>query len=80
MACLRMALFARDGQAPTLFELLDGCRAYGGYVQWPEGDVDGLYYQPLTAHAAAHHGLASEIITVLTPDWLIAPSSTRATR
>ncbi|MFD8318495.1 C39 family peptidase [Kitasatospora purpeofusca] len=72
MACLRMALFARDGLAPTLFELLDGCRVYGGYVQREDGGVDGLYYQPFTAYADAHHGLATEIITALTPDRLIA--------
>ncbi|MFB8205521.1 C39 family peptidase [Kitasatospora purpeofusca] len=72
MACLRMALFARDGEAPTLFDLLDGCLAYGGYVQRDDGSVGGLYYKPFTEYALAAHALKSEIITDLTPDRLLA--------
>ncbi|MCG6499366.1 C39 family peptidase [Kitasatospora sp. A2-31] len=72
MACLRMALFARDGHAPTLFDLLDGCLAYGGYVQQEDGGVGGLYYQPFTEYALARHGLKTEIITDLAPDRLLA--------
>ncbi|MFF1797084.1 C39 family peptidase [Kitasatospora sp. NPDC058263] len=72
MACLRMALFARDGHAPTLFDLLNGCRAHGGYVQKEDGGVGGLYYQPFTEYAAARHGLTSEIITNLDTDRLVA--------
>ncbi|MEE1829265.1 C39 family peptidase [Streptomyces sp. BE20] len=71
MACLRMALFARDGQAPTLFDLLNGCLAYGGYVEREDGGVGGLYYRPFTEYALAAHGLQSEIITDLTPDRLV---------
>ncbi|MFE2727566.1 C39 family peptidase [Kitasatospora sp. NPDC059327] len=70
MACLRMALFARDGHAPALFDLLDGCLAHGGYVQKEDGGVGGLYYQPFAEYALTAHGLKSEIITDLTPDRL----------
>ncbi len=42
MACLRMALAARDGHAPSLFTLLDGCLEYGGYAEEPRGRVTGL--------------------------------------
>ena len=45
MACLRMALFARDGHAPSLFTLLGGCLEYGGYVEEPGGGVRGLLYR-----------------------------------
>jgi hypothetical protein len=46
MACLRMALIARDGHAPTLFTLLSGCLKAGGYVEHPDGSVTGLLYRP----------------------------------
>ncbi|GAA2277700.1 MULTISPECIES: C39 family peptidase [Kitasatospora] len=72
MACLRMALFARDGHAPTLFDLLAGCLSYGGYVQQEDGSVGGLYYRPFTEYAAASHGLKSEIITTLDPARLVS--------
>src|SRR5688572_27315505 len=35
MACLRMALTHRDGDAPTLYELLDRSLPYGTYVPRP---------------------------------------------
>ncbi|GAA3013047.1 C39 family peptidase [Kitasatospora albolonga] len=72
MACLRMALFARDGRAPSLFDLLTGCLDHGGYVPREDGGVGGLYYLPFTEYAAAEHGLKSEIITALDTDRLVA--------
>ena len=37
MTCFRMALLARDGAAPTLYELAVGCMEYGGYSDEPGG-------------------------------------------
>ena len=45
MACLRMALIARDGDAPALFTLLNGCLEAGGYVEQPDGSATGLLYR-----------------------------------
>lgn len=43
MACLRMALLARDGTAPTLYELAIGCLKYGAYTETEEpGRPSGL--------------------------------------
>jgi len=35
MAAFRMALIARDGDAPSLYELAVGCTEYGAYVDEP---------------------------------------------
>lgn len=70
MACLKMALTARDGDAPSLFDLLDGCRAYGGYVERPDGTVGGLYYDPFVRFADAQYRLRAEIVTSLTDERL----------
>ncbi|MGC0420992.1 C39 family peptidase [Embleya sp. AB8] len=72
MACLRMALYARDGHAPTLHELLAGCLAHGGYVRNEDGSVDGLIYRPFTAYVAAEHALPAEVVTELGPGRLVA--------
>jgi hypothetical protein len=71
MACLRMALLARDGTAPTLYELAVGCREYGGYTDEP-GRPRGLIYQPFTEYARDKHGLRAEVITDLDPARLAA--------
>ncbi|AIJ17445.1 MULTISPECIES: hypothetical protein [Streptomyces] len=43
IACLRMALLARNGDAPTLFELLEGARKYGAYTEDADtGAIHGL--------------------------------------
>jgi Peptidase_C39 like family len=65
MACLKMALTARDGTAPHLFELLDGCLAYEGYDQRPDGTVAGLYYAPFAQFTADKYGISAEVITEL---------------
>jgi hypothetical protein len=67
MACLAMALTARDGQAPTLFTLLSGCLAYGGYVQEPGGGVKGLLYHPFSDYTRDRCQLDAEVITGLGP-------------
>ncbi|MFE5324830.1 C39 family peptidase [Embleya sp. NPDC056575] len=70
MACLRMALFARDGHAPPLYELMVGCATHGGYVRREDGGVDGLYYRPFVEYVREAHGLRAEVVTELGPDRL----------
>lgn len=72
MACLRMALLARDGHAPTLYQLATGCEEHGGYVREADGSVTGLLYRPFVTYAAAEHGVRAEVITNLAPECLAA--------
>ena len=65
MACLRMALFARDGHAPSLFALLDGCLEYGGYVEEPGGGVRGLLYRQFSDFTRDQYQLQADVITSL---------------
>jgi peptidase C39-like protein len=71
MACFRMALFARDGVAPTLYELATGGMEYGAYSDAP-GRPQGLIYRPFAEYARDKHGLRAEVITELDPARLIA--------
>jgi hypothetical protein len=71
MACLRMALLARDGAAPTLYELATGALEYGAYTDEP-GRPRGLIYRPFAEYARDQHGLAAEVITELDPARLAA--------
>jgi hypothetical protein len=71
MACLRMALIARDGHAPSLFTLLDGCLDYGGYVEEPDGKVNGLLYRPFCDFTSDRYKLQADVITGLGPGQLI---------
>ncbi|WP_460303329.1 C39 family peptidase [Actinocorallia aurea] len=73
LTCLRMALLARDGQAPTLWELRTGALAHGVYEERDDGTTGpGLLYRPFVGYAAEHHGLSAEVITDLTPQRLRA--------
>jgi hypothetical protein len=72
MACLRMALMARDGHAPSLFTLLNGCLDYGGYVEEPDGRITGLLYRPFAGFIRDRYQLPAEIITSLSPDRMTA--------
>lgn len=67
MACLQMALTARDGHAPALFALLAGCLAYGGYVEEPDGRVKGLLYQQFSDFTRDRYQLPADVITGLDP-------------
>ena len=67
MACLKMALTARDGHAPSLFTLLSGCLDYGGYVEEPDGRVTGLLYRPFADFTHERCQLRSDVITDLNP-------------
>ena len=71
MACLRMALTARDRHAPSLFALLDGCLHYGGYVEEPGGRIIGLLYRQFADFIADRHHLPSDVITNLDPSRII---------
>ena len=66
MACFRMALLARDGTAPTLYELAIGCMDYGAYTDEP-GRPQGLIYRPFAEYARDKHGLRADVITELDP-------------
>jgi hypothetical protein len=65
MACLRMALTARDGQAPSLFALLRGCLDYGGYIEEPDGRVTGLRYREFADFTRDRYQLRCDVITGL---------------
>ena len=66
-----MALLARDGAAPTLFELAVGCMEYGAYTDEP-GCPRGLIYRPFAEYARDRHGLRADVITELDPARLMA--------
>jgi hypothetical protein len=71
MASFRMALLARDGAAPSLYELAMGCVEYGAYVDQP-GRPRGLIYRPFAEYARDKHGLQADVITDLDSARLIA--------
>jgi hypothetical protein len=71
MACLRMALLARDGVAPTLYELAVGCMEYGAYTD-ERGCPQGLIYRPFAEYVRDRHGLRADVITDLDPARLMA--------
>jgi hypothetical protein len=66
MTCFQMALLARDGAAPTLYELAVGCMEYGGYTD-ELGRPRGLIYRPFAEYARDRHGLRADVITDLDP-------------
>lgn len=62
IACLRMALLARNGHAPSLFDLLDGAVKYGAYTEDPDaGTIRGLIYAPFADYVRTDHGLTAEV-------------------
>ncbi|MGD0699488.1 MAG: C39 family peptidase [Trebonia sp.] len=71
MASFRMALLARDGTAPTLYELAMGCQEYGAYTDEP-GGPRGLIYRPFAEYARDKHALRADVVTDLDPARLIA--------
>jgi Peptidase_C39 like family len=71
MACFRMALLARDGVAPSLYELAVGCAEYGAYVDGPDRPR-GLIYRPFADYARDKHAMEAEVITELDPARLAA--------
>lgn len=72
IACLRMALLARTGDAPTMFELLDGARKYGAYTEDPDtGTIRGLIYAPFVQYVLDVHPLGAEVHPTLTVPGLL---------
>ena len=71
MACFRMALMARDGVAPTLYELALGAAEYEAYVDGPDRPR-GLIYRPFAEYARDKHELQADVITDLDPARLTA--------
>lgn len=71
MTCFRMGLLARDGAAPTLYELATGAMKYGAYTDEP-GRPGGLIYRPFAEYARDEHGLRADVITELDPGRLTA--------
>ncbi|MET9461953.1 peptidase [Streptomyces canus] len=61
IACLRMVLLHRDGQAPKPFQLLAGARRYGAYVKQDDGTIKGLIYAPFAEYARDTHDLPATV-------------------
>jgi hypothetical protein len=72
IACLRMVLLHRDGQAPTLFQLLAGARRYEAYIRQPDGVIKGLIYKPFVQYVKATHRLPGVVHPHLDLDELVA--------
>ncbi|MFE1877208.1 C39 family peptidase [Streptomyces sp. NPDC059496] len=73
IACLRMALLARTGEAPTMFELLDGARKYGAYTEDVDtGAIRGLIYAPFVQYVTDVHPLGAEVHRTLAVPELLA--------
>jgi hypothetical protein len=64
IACLRMALLARDDVAPSLFDMATGAMAYGAYSDEPD-TPDGLIYRPFVDYLREQHNLKAEVATDL---------------
>ncbi|WP_052120794.1 cysteine peptidase family C39 domain-containing protein [Inquilinus limosus] len=62
MACLRMVLAARSGDAPPILELARGATRHGAYVVERES-IRGLIYAPFVAYVRAEFGLSAQIVT-----------------
>ncbi|WP_019545294.1 hypothetical protein [Streptomyces sulphureus] len=73
IACLRMALISRTGEAPTMFELLEGARRYGAYTEDPDtGAIHGLIYAPFVQYVTDALPLDAEVHPHLTVPGLLA--------
>ena len=66
MACLKMILASRTGQAKPMMELSRQCTAYGGYTVSPEGDIKGLVYAPFVKFINKEYGMDAKIVTGIT--------------
>ncbi|MEE8602348.1 C39 family peptidase [Euzebya tangerina] len=69
MACLRMVLLARDGQAPSLYDLAKGAESYGAYRSEPD-QPEGLIYRPFVSYVRERFDLDAEVDTDLSIDRL----------
>jgi len=70
MACLKMVLSHRDGDAPSLMELARRSLPYGAYVR--EGErIKGLIYAPFVDYVREQFALAAEVRVGLEPGELL---------
>jgi hypothetical protein len=61
MACLAMILKHRDGNTPSLYDLLTGSLRFGAYQDQTGGTIRGMYYEPFAQYATAVHGLTAQV-------------------
>ncbi|CAI2533285.1 hypothetical protein AB6825_01425 [Serratia proteamaculans] len=67
MACLKMVLSHRDGEAPSLLELARRSLPYGAYVR--EGErIKGLIYAPFVEYVREQFALESEVRVGIEPE------------
>ncbi|MFS7187667.1 hypothetical protein AB6848_19580 [Serratia proteamaculans] len=67
MACLKMVLSHRDGEAPSLLELARRSLPYGAYVR--EGErIKGLIYAPFVDYVREQFALESEVRVGIEPE------------
>lgn len=67
MACLKMVLSHRDGEAPSLLELARRSLPYGAYVR--EGErIKGLIYEPFVEYVREQFALESEVRVGIEPE------------
>ena len=59
MACLKMVLSHRDGEAPPLLELARRSLPYGAYVR--EERIKGLIYAPFAEYVREQFALQAEV-------------------
>jgi hypothetical protein len=71
MACLRMAILHRNGQSPSLFQLLADARTYDAYTKDDNGQIRGLIYAPFAQYVKEAHGIDAVVHRELTMDNLI---------
>ena len=63
MACLKMVLAARTGQAFQIMDLALGCKDYGGYVEEQDGRIKGLIYAPFVTFVRDRFDLNARVVT-----------------
>jgi hypothetical protein len=63
MACLKMILAARTGEALPTVRLALQCKDYGGYVVQPEGGIKGLIYAPFVQFVKERFSLDAKVVT-----------------
>lgn len=61
MACLKMVLAARSGQAHPTLELARRSLPYGAYVEEPEGGIRGMIYAPFVRYVDEVFGLKAQV-------------------
>ncbi len=71
MACLSMALGARNIVAPGLVALAEECTTHGGYVRRADGGLDGLIYAPFATWVGDRFAVKAEVLPTLPIDQVV---------